>query len=79
METGNKVKISKGEYEVISFDGQDWGHTEKHVVIEDSHEGTLMQYVDYPEDLWNVLTSVTDENGYDSYIVIAVPESSTTK
>jgi hypothetical protein len=81
MVTGNREKISKGDYEVISFNGEEmiWVHTEKYVTLEDSHEGTLMQYVDYPENLWNVLTAVTDENGYENYIIIAVPEHCITK
>jgi hypothetical protein len=76
MEMGGTVSIAEGQYKVISFDGQDRGHTEKHPDIAAGQRGALMQYVDYPEDCWNVFVKVIDTEGCESYAAVAVPASS---
>lgn len=75
MNTGDKVVVVKGRYEVVSFDGTNWSYTDVFVdIVEDRQKGILLQYVDYPTNDWNVFVALRNEDTSVTNMIITVDE-----
>ncbi len=73
---GEPVTIAGGQYEIVSFKGGTWSHAPKHVYFCEPWPATLLQYVDHPDNAWNALVEVTDENGHSRHVTIMVKAAS---